>query len=377
MKTYNVGIIGFGFIGKVHAYGYLNLPMFYDPPPCRARITHICTSRPQTAEKGRALVGADVATTDFRQITENPAIDIVHICTPNHLHKDQLLSAIAHGKHIYCDKPITATLDEAREVEAALAPYSATAQMTFQNRFFPATMRAKQLIEEGFVGQPLEFRACYLHAGSADPNAPLKWKLSAEAGGGVIADLASHALDLIHHLMGDYAELCAVTRIAYPDRPSLEDPAKRVPVEAEDSVMLLVRMASGAIGTLGATKIATGAEDELRIEIHGTHGALRFNAMAPHVLEAFDRTAPGEPIGGLHGWTRIHTGQRYPAPGGRFPSPKASIGWIRSHMACLANFLADVAAGNPGDPGLRQGIAIQHLMDACRRSAEQRTWVSV
>ena len=377
MKTHNVGIIGFGFIGKVHAYGYLNLPMFYDPPPCRARITHICTSRPQTAEKGRALVGADVATTDFRQITENPAIDIVHICTPNHLHKDQLLSAIVHNKHIYCDKPITATLDEAREVEAALAPYSATAQMTFQNRFFPATMRAKQLIEEGFVGQPLEFRACYLHAGSADPNAPLKWKLSAEAGGGVIADLASHALDLVHHLMGDYAELCAVTRIAYPDRPSLEDPAKRVPVEAEDSVMLLVRMASGAIGTLGATKIATGAEDELRIEIHGARGALRFNAMAPHVLEAFDRSAPTEPIGGLHGWTRIHTGQRYPAPGGRFPSPKASIGWIRSHMACLANFLADVAAGNPGDPGLRQGIAIQHLMDACRRSAEQRTWVSV
>ncbi|HQK75560.1 MAG TPA: Gfo/Idh/MocA family oxidoreductase, partial [Candidatus Hydrogenedentes bacterium] len=84
MKTYHVGILGFGFIGKVHAYGHLNIPLFYDPPPCATRITHICTSRSETAERGRAQVGADVATTDYREITENPGVDIVHICTPNH-----------------------------------------------------------------------------------------------------------------------------------------------------------------------------------------------------------------------------------------------------------------------------------------------------
>ena len=108
-KTYRVGILGFGFIGKVHAYGYLNLPLFYDPVAAAARITHVVTSRPETAEKARRIVGADVAATDYRAVTENPEIDIVHICTPNHLHKEALLSAMRHQKHIYCDKPLVAT----------------------------------------------------------------------------------------------------------------------------------------------------------------------------------------------------------------------------------------------------------------------------
>ena len=376
MTSFNVGIIGFGFMGKVHAYGYLNLPLFYEPF-CQARITHVCTSRPETAHRGAALVGADVATTDFREITENPDVQIVHVCTPNHLHKDPLLSAIAHNKHIYCDKPLTATLAEARDVEAALTGYTATAQMTLQTRFFPATLRAKQLVDEGSLGEPLQFRAGFLHSSNADPNVPLKWKLDRRVGGGVIADLASHVLDFIHHLLGDYEGLSAVTKIAYPERPSPADPSRMLPVEAEDCVTLIARMKNGAVGTLEATKLATGTENECRIEVHGTDGALRFNTMAPHFLEVFDRTAPTEPMGGMAGWTRLHTGQRYPAPALVFPSPKNYIGWIRSHMACLANFLHDVVRGRPGDPGLRQGVYIQHLMDCCRRSAEAGSWVTV
>ena len=377
MKTYNVGMLGFGFIGKMHAYGYINLPLFYDPMPLKARITHICTSRMETAEKGKAQIGADVATTDYRAITENPDIDIVHICTPNDRHKDELVSAMAHGKHIYCDKPLVSTLDEARSIEAALDGYQGTAQMTLQNRFFPATMRAKQLVDEGFLGGLLEFRGCYLHAGSANPDAPLKWKLSAEHGGGVIADLASHIMDLIHYLAGDYASILAATHIAYPDRPSVEDPKKRVPVEAEDCVMLLARMASGALGHIEATKIATGVEDELRFELHGSRGALRFNTMEPHFLEAYDMTAPGTPMGGNRGWTRIATGQDYPPPAAGFPSPKNSIGWVRSHMACLASFLQAVAEGRPGNPGLDQGIYVQRLIECARRSAARQEWVAV
>ncbi|MBN1669722.1 MAG: Gfo/Idh/MocA family oxidoreductase [Kiritimatiellae bacterium] len=376
MRSYNVGIVGFGFIGRVHAYGHVNMPLFYDPAPCRTRITHVCTAHPASAEKGRDQLGATHAVTDFRAITENPDIDIVHICTPNNLHKDALLSAMRHNKHIYCDKPLVADMREADEIRAALPAYRGIGQMTLQNRFFPATLRAKQLIDDGFLGQPLEFRACYLHSGSADPDAPLKWKLARESGGGVIADLGSHILDLIHHLLGDYEELLAATRIAYPDRPSADDPATRVKVEAEDCMMVLARMRSGAIGHIEASKIATGTEDDLRFELHGSRGGLRFESMRPHGLEAYDMRAPGKPLGGQRGWTRIDTGQRYPEPAG-FPSPKLSIGWIRSHMACLVNFLNAVVAGKPTEPGLEQGIHIQHLMECTRQSAQERAWVRV
>jgi len=344
MKTYNVGFIGFGFIGKVQAYAYRNLSLFYDPVPLQARITHVCTSRRETAEAGAALVGAERAVTDYRQVTEESDVDIVHICTPNHLHRAALLSAMAHGKHIYCDKPLVATEAEAEEIEAALPAYKATAQMGFQNRFFPATLRARQLVEEGFLGDVLEFRAAFLHGGSADPEAPLKWKLSAAAGRGVIADLASHVLDIVHHLLGDYETLAAASHIAYLRRPSPDDPSRLLDVDAEDCVMVLARMRSGALGTIEGTKLATGTEDELRFEIHGS---------------------------------RIDTGQRYPEPATGFPSPKVSIGWLRGHIASIDHFLEAVRDGGPGDPGLAQGIYVQRLMERVRQSAETGQWVTV
>ena len=374
MKTLRVGIIGFGFIGKVHAYGYMTLPLFYDKLGVRGRITHVCTSKPETAEAGREQLDALVATTDYRDITENPEIDVVHICSPNHLHKDALLSAMRHQKHIYCEKPLVANMGEAEEVLAALPAYEGTAQMTLQCRFFPAVMRAKQLVDEGFVGRVLEFRAVYLHAGSANPAAPLRWKLSAEAGGGVINDLASHIMDLMHYLLGDYAALVADTQIAFPERPSAEDPRRNVKVDAEDCVMILARMANGALGNIEATKIATGAEDEVRFEIHGEKGALRFNSMDPHFLEAFDAGVAGAPIGGMQGWTRIATGQRFPAPASAFPGPKFSLGWIRVHAACLANFLQAVELGQKGNPGIDHGIYIQYLMGRIRHSLRTRSW---
>ncbi len=221
----------------------------------------------------------------------------------------------------------------------------------------------------------LQFRACYLHAGSADPKTPLKWKFSAAAGGGVVADLASHVLDLVDWLVGPLHAMTAATHIAYPERPSPADPSKSLKVDVEDSAVLLARLPSGALGTIEVTKLATGTEDELRLEVHGTRGALRFNLMDPHHLEFYDAAAPDRPQGGRRGWTRIDAGQRYPAPASSFPSPKAAIGWVRGHVACLANFLDCVAQNRPADPGLDQGIRVQHLMDCARRSAERGTWV--
>jgi predicted dehydrogenase len=377
MKTFRVGILGFGMIGRVHAYGYAALPYYYDPLPLAARITHVVTARPETAEKARRMVGADVAATDFRAVTENPEIDIVHICTPNNQHCEALLSAIFHQKHIYCDKPLVARFDEARQVAVALKGYRGTGQMTFQNRFFPATLRAKQLIDEGRLGRVLQFRALYLHAGSADPNTPARWKLSGAAGGGVIADLASHVLDLVEHLAGAIDAVMAETYIAYTERPSPGDPSRKVPVDAEDCALVLARLQSGGVGTIEATKIATGAEDELRIEIHGSQGALRFNLMNPHHLEFYDATVADRPMGGTRGWNHIDTGQRYLPPAAAFPSQKAAIGWTRGHVACLANFLQAAALGHVAEPGLEKGVRVQHLMESVRKSASERQWVKV
>ena len=135
-KEYKVGMIGFGFIGKVHAYGHLNIPMHYDQQDFRSRITHICTGHIETAQKGCAMVGAEHAVTDFREITENPDIDIVDICSPNDKHYEAIMSAIAHGKHIYCDKPLTQELSDALAIPFAAAAFGMLVGLL--SGYFPA-----------------------------------------------------------------------------------------------------------------------------------------------------------------------------------------------------------------------------------------------
>jgi len=376
MQPLRVGIIGFGFIGKVHAYAYRNMPFYYDPPPVATRLAGVCTSRRETAEAARRLLGFDFATADWREITESPDIDAVSICTPNNLHLESLLSAIAHGKHIYCEKPLTASADEAHRVMAALRDYRGVHQMTFNYRFVPATLRAKQLVEAGFLGELLCFRGAYLHSGSADPNAPRKWKFARESGGGVLHDIGSHVLDLLGHFLGEFSEVFCAKRTAFAERPSPKDPTTRLPVDTEDHALLFLRARSGALGTVEASKLATGAEDEVRVELHGTRGAIRFNLMEPNWLEAYDATAPDQPLGGDRGWKKLATVGRYPAPGG-WPGPKFSVGWMRSHVGCLHHFLSAIANGTKAEPGLEVGARIQEIMDAAHESDRARGWVKL
>lgn len=371
MTQAGVGIIGYGFMGKVHAYGYRSIPFYYNPAPLQVRLVGVATSRQETAEAARAHGGFEIATDDWRRLVDRPDIHIIDVCSPNARHAEQVRAAMAAGKHIYCDKPLTVTMEEAEEVRRAMAGWKGIGQMTLQNRFFSSTLRARQLVEEGFIGTPVSFRAVYLHAGSVDPAVPLKWKLRKSDGGGVLRDLGSHLLDLVDWLAGPVAEIRADTRILHRTRP--DGRGGRETVEAEDQVVMTVRMAGGALGTLEASKIATGAEDDLRFEINGSRGALRFDLMEPDFLETYSLSDPDTPLGGARGWKRIATVQRYPAPAG-FPSPRATSGWLRGHVHCQYHFLKAVAEGRQPEPSLARGVEVQRMMDCAERSAATGAW---
>lgn len=371
MKTLGIAVLGFGFIGKAHAYGWRNMPLFYDPLPARVRLIGVATTNPASAQRARERGGFTMATADWRELAARPDVDIVDIATPNRAHAEQILTAIGAGKHVYCDKPLTATEAEAARVEEALRGYRGIGQMTLHLRFYPATLRAKQLIDEGFLGDVIGFRGVFLHAGSVDPKRPMGWKQMASEGGGTLRDLGSHLIDLADWLAGPLQSALAETRILYPERPDAS--GRLVRVEADDQVTILARTAGGAVGTLEASKIATGAEDELRLEIHGTKGALRFQLMDPNWLEAYSLSDPDTPVGGTRGWKRIATMQRYEAPAS-FPGGKANLGWLRGHMHCQYSFLAAVASGIQGEPSLQRGVRLERMMAAVAQSAKSRSW---
>ena len=270
------------------------------------------------------------------------------MCTPNQEHFPALAAAIKAGKHIYVDKPVTASLDEADKLAAMLgvhpetlktdrleagptrvsgctpSGYRGMAQVALQYRFFPATLQAKRMIDEGFLGPITHFRGCYLHSGSVDPKKAVNWKSTAAAGGGVIRDLGSHILDLLGSLIGPFKAVHCTSRIWAAERPSLDKPGTMMKVDVEDAAIMLLRSADGAIGCVEASKIATGAEDELRFEIHGQQGAMRFNLMQPNYLEVYDCRSPEGDCGGRRGWQQIAAVQKYAGPRGKFPDPKIS-----------------------------------------------------
>lgn len=366
MKTYRVGLIGFGSIGKVHACAYANLHWYYRCGNFSVQIVKVCTSRPETAEKAAAEIGGNcVPVTDFRAVTEDPEIDIVDISSPNALHFEALASAIRHGKHIYCEKPLTSSEEEAEKIAALLPGYRGVSQLALQYRFNPAVLRARQLIDQGRLGKILEFRADFLHAGSARPETVVKpWKLQ----GGVIADLGSHTLDLVRFLLGDFESLAATRRTAYAERPDGKGGVTNV--SAEDNMFVLLRLQNGADGVVGASKLATGAEDDLRIEINGADGAVRFSGMDPHHLYFYDNTISDRPYGGMKGWTAVDCGSRYLEPAAGFPSPKSAVGWLRSHIHSLWNFVSHVDTGTPASPDLADGVILQHTLDAVVKAAD-------
>ena len=372
-----VGIVGWGFMGKVHTYGYVNLPLFYQPPPAKINLVGVCTEHKKTAETARNIAGFQYATTSYKKLLERADIDIIHCCTPNYLHKDLLLDVLKAGKHIYCDKPLAMNLKEAKEILRAVKQSSAAHQMTFEYRFIPAIMRAKKLLEEGFLEYPFSFRGLYLHSGYISPSRPLSWRLDKKkAGGGALFDLGPHIIDLTRYLLGEYRAVFARTATFIKERPLPDDPTDKGKVEVDDISLLQVEMETGALGTIEVSRLATGCNDDLRIEIHGRRGAIRFNLMDPNWLWVYDTRDRGEPLGGLRGFRKIETVQRYPAPA-VLPGPKFSIGWMRYHIASQFSFVKSIVERKEADPSLLDGYKVQEIMEAAQMSAREKRWIKL
>lgn len=379
MKEYGVGIAGFGFMGKTHTYAYRTIPFFYDNLPFKTRLIGVCSRREETVLKAKEAYGFELATTDLDELLGREDIHIINVCTPTANHKETVIKALKAGKHVYCDKPLTASFTETRELLDELKKHpelnNLTMQVTFQNRFYPAVMRARQLIEEGRIGKPFSFRACYLHSSSIDPNKAFAWRYDKGQGGGVLLDIGSHILDMIYYMLGEYKSLSAKHYILHSQRPDKN--GNMVDVEVEDFSMIMAAMKNGAVGTIEASKIATGISDELRVEIHGEKGAIRFNLIDPNWLEFYDNTVSDQPLGGTKGFIKIECLQRFEKPGGGFPAPKVAIGWLRAHVHSLYRFLACVDSGVQASPSLAEGAYIQYIMEKAYESDRLGTWVEL
>lgn len=372
-KEIRVGMIGYGQMGRIHTYAYRSIPLYYDGQPCKITLKCVCDANEALARKGVEQAGFESSTTDYRALVERKDIDVVNICTPNRLHKDAVIAALQNGKHVYCEKPLAFDEAEAREIVAVADQSGLKHQITAEYRFIPAIMKAKELINADFVGRVFHFRGLYLHAGYIDPKRPREWRLQKEViGGGVLVDLGPHLLDIMRYLVGEVEEVSVMMETFFKERPMPEDPKKMGKVEVEDAITALMKMSNGALGFAEMSRVATGAEDEMRFEIHGQNGALAFNLMQPNELLAFD----ARELKGVQGFKRISTVQKYPAPA-MMPAPKFTMGWVRSHIAAIYHFLDSVVHDRMPSPNFHDALKIHHLMESMYRSVEAKSWIKV
>ena len=375
-KTLKIGMLGFGSMGKTHTFVINNLPFFYPSLDFSAEVAGVCTT---TMEKSRRVCeeyGIKIATTNEDDLIYSPDIDVIDVCTPNVLHFDTVIKALDAGKHIYCEKPLCITYEQAKTAANKAKEKDVTCGVVFHNRHMAPLTRAKQLIDEGKLGRILSFHAVYYHSSCADPAKKAGWKQNKDiCGGGVLFDLGSHVLDTVTYLCGDIESVMGMEQIAYPTRLGMN--GEKWQTNADEAFYMLCKLPEGCCGTVIASKVHTGTNDDLAIEIYGERGALKYSLMDPNWLYFYDNTIPDTPIGGERGFTRIECVGRYEAPGGVFPSPKAPAGWLRAHVTSYMKFLSAVHSNEKFSPDFEDGATVQRIMEAAYRSAELGRFVDV
>ncbi|MGB9812114.1 MAG: Gfo/Idh/MocA family protein [Thermovenabulum sp.] len=359
MKTYNVGIVGFGFMGKAHTYAYKAIPFFYGRLPIDVKLKAVCTLPKEAAQKAAEDFGFETWTTDVKEFFEND-LDIVHVCSPNDTHKEVILEALKRNIHVYCEKPLTDKYEDAMEILEALKGKNVVNRIGFHSRFYPCAIRAKEIIDSGRIGNPIGFHIRYYTMnrleGTASPNALAT---------GAIIDLGCHLTDMARYLMGDFDSLFA-------DVKYLNENTQK---SAEDAFFAIVKMKNGAEGVIEASKIAYGANNEYIVEIYCEKGALKFDIENLDWLLFYDANDRPGPYGGDRGYKKIECFNRYPER--CFPSPRHSPGWLGGHLHSIYSFLKAIGENQTAAPSLEDGAYIQNVLDKLAKSAKEKRWITV
>jgi predicted dehydrogenase len=371
MKKMNVAMIGYRFMGKAHSNAWRQVARFFDVP-IEPVMKVICGRNETEVRKAAEKYGWQEHATDWREVIERKDIDIIDICTPGDSHHDIAVAAAEAGKAILCEKPLANTLAEAERMLAAVERAGVTHMVCHNYRRAPAVALAKELIERGELGRLYHYRGTYLQDWIVDPNFPRVWRLErAKAGSGALGDIASHSIDLARYLVGEITEVAGLLETFIKERPSPDDPTKRLPVDVDDAALALCRFENGAIGTIEASRFATGRKNYNRFEINGSRGSLVFNLERMNELELYIEE------GANSGFRQvIVTEPEHPYIAAWFP-PGHIIGYEHTFTHTVLDFLKAIDEGRLPQPNFRDGLRNQRVLAAIERAHAGRGWERV
>jgi predicted dehydrogenase len=383
LKTVNVAIIGVGFMGKAHSNAWGQATKFF-APGIKPVLKVACDPDRNCAQGFADNWGWQECETDWRKVVERKDIDIIDIVTPTFLHKEIAIAAAQNGKHIFCEKPITLSYADAKEMYEAAEKAGIVHYLNHNYRRTPAVAFAKQLIEAGKIGQIFHWRGTYLQDWITDPNFPLTWHLQKKfAGAGPHFDLNSHSVDLARFLVGDVAAVTAMLKTFVTDRPlpgkdagtfkAGTAAAETGQVTVDDAAFMLAEFENGALGAFEASRFASGRKNYNYFEIYGSKGSLVFNLERMNELQYLNLADPVDEQGFR---TILVTNATHPFVGAWWP-PGHIIGYEHAFVHAVVDFLAAVEKGSKVTPNFYDGMKVMQILEAAIQSSATGRKVAV
>ena len=371
-KELGIGIIGTGFMGKAHAFAYrAALAAFPDIPA--PRLEMIADVEEGLAARAALQYGFARSSASWRQLVNDPRIDVVSITTPNTLHKDMALAAIAAGKHVHCEKPLSPSLAESAQMVEAAEKAGVVTQVGFNYIKNPLLKLARDMVAAGELGEITGFRGIHAEDYMHDPDGPYSWRIDPVGGPGVIADLGSHIIGMARFLLGPITEVSADVRTVVKSRPVGRGAKERKDVLVDDVARILVNFGRGCGGTIEANWIATGRKMQLGFELTGEKGSLVFTQERLNELLFYKAGGDAKTAG----YARIEAGPQH-APYGQFcVAGGHQLGFNDLKTIEMGEFLRAIGGGERAGPDFREAYEIQKVVDAAIASSSARGWVRV
>lgn len=375
-KKLNVGLIGYGFMGRTHSNAYSKVNHFFDLAYEPVRKV-ICGLEEKEAKAFSEQWGYESYTTDWHKVIEDENVDLVDICVPNNVHAEIAIAAAKAGKAVFCEKPLALDGAQAKTMVDAVEKAGVANFVSFNYRRVPAVTLAKMLIDEGRLGKIFHYRANFLQDWTISANVPqggmATWRLDVKAAGsGVTGDLLAHCADTAMWHNGPIDTVCAMTETFVKERMHVET-GKMEKVGIDDACTFICRFDNGSLGNFESTRYARGHKALYTFEINGEKASIAWDLHDLHRLSYFDYA--DESI--VRGWRSIHVTDSDMPYMDKWWVPGLQIGYEHTFVHQVADFLEGLAEGKPASPTFKEALATQYLCDAVLKSAANQTWEKV
>src|SRR5450432_581462 len=373
MKNLNIGLVGYGFMGRTHANAFRSVSNFFDLP-YRPVLKTVCARNAERANAFAAQWGFESAETDWRRLIESPEIDLIDIASPNDTHAEIAIAAAQAGKMVMCEKPLGRNADEAKKMVAAVEAAKTPNMVWYNYRRVPAVALAKQLVDEGRLGRLFHYRAKFLQDWTISADLPQGgaglWRLDASvAGSGVTGDLLAHCIDTAMWLNGGIDTVSGMTETFIKQRShNLTGKVEKVAID--DASLFLARFQNGSLATFEATRYARGHKGLYTLEINGENASIQWDLHDLHRLQYFDHSDEGS----VRGWRAVHITDGDHPYMSHWWVPGLQIGYEHTFVHQAADFLTGLTDNKPASPTFREALATDYVTDAVLQSARSGRW---